>query len=979
MRVHPSRGVFQERKEEVEDWSPLERRLVESDGYSNSGARRRSFSYTKKHGQLLVKYSALLIKTIQSFSLFFFYILPRMLRLSSRVCGSYVLNQRVIGDWWQPRYRERAHNAAKEKLNAALQEGANDGRSPSPPGEADTAAKDDGASPLPSLSLYDANALVATFVSCHNTEDLSATLQYIREHLGQELTPFHFHALLRNFNHHRDMHNALQLLEVMVQSGTMTLETYARMADCIHVLSPPDTQARILQLVGLAQEAFGGQVMAEEAGSEGATTAMYSHNEEGRRAREAQEAAVSSPTESSMERSHFQTQSAPLLSSLLHHLSTAQHADAVASCFLVALWISALGVELSDWDVLNVLSTTVIHAEQFPRLCMLFGHFEGFAPGHVSVQAVLDRLSLLDEVSFKELSAATESAGSGSHSAGGASSAHDHFVSLVAAMRRSLTAVGGDGVLTAVVPFPLMNAQTNDMEELLLSALRPLMRDGVGAHRYNAGHLLHVLSLVSSTARDDLGAVQMLVRSIREQELQEQKLQQQDSGFVRSVDAATVPSSSSPSSSHVGVDKAKRDGGPAGEPFAVPVQHLLDMATLLNRTSASMLREVQQPLRGAIRRLVGELPDGPSGDGAADSWTAVSASCSPPIATARDLMKLSNYETQFLRTTAEAREVLRHAIDSGSATNSHGWLPRGTQLMFLQLAEFCCRHPPRNPKLTSAGLQERAKWACYLDARDTSLALFGSARQSRDSMKHLFYHDNQLPALRSDAVVAKDFADVHRIFFGSTIPPPSSSCASQMELQQALMRTRTTLPHTGSSEASVPRYLWDPAVYNPYPAAQLANNSAEFRNLDGSVRGAFTAAEIEQLDPALGEVARGEEEGEVTDASEFFVELWHALLDKTTSVGSNPVWYLQNTGMYLLLVRCLLHRLDWEAAVHLTRKMSQHTAYNYMMDHELTTIFREIGDPAGCLAFKVATKLFDGRIIKDGPTKRDRFHQEQFN
>jgi hypothetical protein len=922
-----------------------------------------------------------------------------MLRVSARACGSYLLNQRVIADWWQPRHRERMHNAAREKLSAALQESVSDDpRSPTPSGEGGAAMDATSAAhntAPPSLSLYDANALVSTFASNHNTEDLSATLQYIRERLGQELTPFHFHALLRNFSFHQDTHNALQLLEVMVQDGTMTLETYARIADCIHVLSPLDAQARILELIVLAQEAFGGLVMTEGAGSEGATTAMYSYNEEGRRAREVEAAGATGASASSALHEEarvgpsFKTLSAPLLSSLLYHVSTTENVNTVASCFLVALWIRALGVELSDWDVLVVLSSVLTHAEQFPRISALFGHFEGFAQGRVSVQAVLDRLSFMEEVRVPELLVEAGSAPDGITAA--ASAEPSYFVSLVEAMRRSLYAAGGERVLTATVELPFINAQMNDIEELVLVTLRPLMRDGVGAHRYNAGHLVHALSLVNSTARDDVGAVQMLVRSIQEQERQELQLQQQETatGLTdNSTNHSVTSTASSSASSRASAGERGKSGegmidGPASEPFAVPVHHLIDMGSVLNRMSATTLRELQRPFRGAIRRLVGELLSDTRAneDTAVVSWSTRCASFSPPVATARDLVKLSNYETQFIRTAAEAREVLRNAIDSGNAAGGHGRLPTNTQLMFFQLAEFCCRHPPRNPKLTPIGLEERAKWARYLDARDTSLALFGSARQSRDAMKHLFYHDNQLPALRTDAVVAKDFADIHRIFFGDAIPQPSSPLTSQAELQQALLRTRTTLPHTGSSDVVVPRYLWDPAVHNPYPAAQLANNSWECRGANGRVLGAFMTSEIHQRDPTQGGlmIAEAEEDGEEKDASEFFVEMWHALLDKTTAVGSNDVWYLQNTGMYLLLTRCLLHRLDWEAAVHLTRKMLQHASYNYMMDHELTTIFKEIGDPAGCLAFKVATKLFDGRITKDGQAKRNKFHQEQFS
>lgn len=917
-----------------------------------------------------------------------------MLRVSLRLGGPYLLNQRVVADWWQPRYRERMHEAAKKHLSAALQESA------AAETQHNTSASDNGregnsgdvnsdevlagsavaAPPPPPLSLHDANALVATFVTNHNTEDLSATLQYIRERLGEELTPYHFHSLLRSFNFHHDLHNALQLLDVMVHSGTMTLETYARMMDCVHVLSPPDAQTRVLQLVALAEEAFGGQVMVEVPGSEGDTIALYGTGEAAAAgggvsrglAAASSDAADASPAPS------LQTQSAPVLSSLLHHLSTTENNHTTVSCFLVALWIRALGIELSDWDVLAVLTTVVAHPEQFPRLCALFGHFTGFERGHVSVQAVLDRLVLLGEIDAEALTVdegegirdgRKSGSGSNTHRGGAAPSP---FVALVRAMHQSVRNAGGGAALTAVVPLSFINPQTSDLDALVWNTLRPLTRDGVGAHRYNAGHLLHALSLVKSSTGDDTGAVELLLRGLREQELQ---AAEQERLPTAEADMALAATSS--------LSAASNSGGNSGELFTVPMHHLADMGSLLTRLSTTTLRGVQRPFRASIRRLVNDLSERPTAldteeDGGSGGMRASQiASCCSPIPSARDLMKLSSYETQFIRTVAEAREALRHAIDSSNAPGSNGRLPRNTQLLLYQLAEFCSRHPPRNPKLTPAGLEERAKWARYLDARDTSLALFGSARQSRDSMKHLFYHDNQMPALRSDAVIARDFADVYRIFFGPSLPQPSSTVQSQAELQQRLLRTRTTLPHTGSSEAAVPQYLWDPAVYNPYPAAQLPNNTAAGHS-------AFSAAEVLQLDPALGEAAEdvvegGEEGGAGDAAAAFFVELWMALLDRTTPVGSNDAWYLQNTGMYLMLVRCLLHRLDWEAAVHLTRRMTQYAAYTHMMDHELTTIFREIGDPAGCLAFKVATKLFDGRITKDGHSKRESFQQEQFS
>ncbi|CAM40253.1 conserved hypothetical protein [Leishmania braziliensis MHOM/BR/75/M2904] len=930
-----------------------------------------------------------------------------MFRCSLATYGSYLLNQRLIADWWQAGQREEVHQAAKARLSAALEEV--EKRSSSAPKSSAARVDEDGGPSFsslgsrqrvdapphsPPLSLYEANGLVSTFVSSHNTQDLSATLQYIREQLREDLTPYHFHSLLRTFNYHHDVANALQVLEVMMHSGTTTLETYARMVDCVHCLSPPDVEARLLQLVALAQEAFGTHVMEDDAGSEAGTVAAYSFSGEGRQARET--AADVTGVDSSYPSSDAATskpaqlpRSAPVLSSLLYHCSTTSHRSTVASCVVVAIWIRAFGVELTDWDVLSVLSSVLTHTDEFPQFCAMFSSFDAHERGTVSVQAVVERLVLLGEVVWSGSSTTNEfmdehvessERGSFSDDKGKARakpSATSTLTSLVEAMQASLRAAGVDPA-SAVVSLPFVNAQTNSMEQLVAATLLPLIQTGVGPHYYNAGHLFHALSLVQSSMGDDTGAIQLLQRAACEQ--QRCTLAQEALGMTANSRVSTGESSgrltsfAEPSSS-LGVTHASAPA--TREPYSVSIHHLLDMGTLLSRVSATTLRDVQRPFHGALRHMMAGLSGRPTekpsdfSASPSSSWPSVVASCTPPVPCARDLVTVSSRETQFICTVSEARTVLRCAIDAGKAIGSHGRLPHSTQFMLMQLAELCCRHPPRNPKLTPAGLEERTKWGRYLDARDTSLALFGSAQHSRDSMKHLFYNDNQLPELRSEVVIAKDFADVHELFFGSASP----SSLSQAELQASLRRTRTTLPHTGSSAAIVPRYLWDPAVYNPYPAAQLAINTCEF-SMGSSEKGTqspFTLAEIHQTDAILGDDAEGD-----FDGSEFFVELWQTLLDKTTSVGSNEVWYLQNTDMFLLLLRCLLHRLDWETAAHLTRKMTQHANYTYLMDHELTTIFREIGDPAGCLAFKVATKLFDGRITKDGQTKRERFHQEQF-
>ena len=74
--------------------------------------------------------------------------------------------------------------------------------------------------------------------------------------------------------------------------------------------------------------------------------------------------------------------------------------------------------------------------------------------------------------------------------------------------------------------------------------------------------------------------------------------------------------------------------------------------------------------------------------------------------------------------------------------------------MLKMYAAMCARHPPRNCKLSPKGYEERLKFGFYVEARETALMLLGSGKESRDMMRHLFYHGNKLPSSRSlDGIV----------------------------------------------------------------------------------------------------------------------------------------------------------------------------------------------------------------------------------
>lgn len=846
-----------------------------------------------------------------------------MWRRSVPLAGSYITNQRVIADWWQPLYRENIQYRAKTRLDNVLAEWQEGLRHTGEGGSAALTEYSDGAdASLPSLpmTLYEANGHVSTFTAQRNTEDLSRVLQYVREGLGQNLAPYHYHALLRSFSYTQDKENAAQLLDVMVQNGESTMETYARVMDCLHCLAPADVLTRLLRINQLAQEAFGTLVFAEVAGSEGATVAAYGFGEE-------RQAALEEPNvlPGPSEEAEATRLSSPTLSSLLFHLANRTDCSPLAP-LLVAVWMRALGVPLGDWEYVNLLCCLLSRVEEFPRVRAVVATFHEFPEGSVSPRAVMERLEARGECSPSS----------------------SPMSAVVEAMRASLSASHVD--LDAPVVVGVVNLKTAGLENTVNKIVTQAEHSGgggLGSHRYSSSVLYHVLTLVHSTLHDETLAVRALRRALE----RESQLNAEDGG--------APPPALSPSSMTAEVEV---------EPFSVSFHHLNDTGGVLARCSSHVLEEVAPLYLRSARRLAVEAnqrqlqevseaamistyDDAVLGADGAQGRT-VRCLASPPVAPhVIDLNTCEGYAMTFIRTAEEARDVLRRAVASVERANVQtSRVPRASRVLFRQFAEFCAQHPLPNRKLTSTGLEERRKWGQYLDARDTALALFGSAQQARDSMKYLYYHDNQLPELRSASMVAKDVADVSAVFFpGTAAAGADNNGGAGTEADDVVQRwlmapaERTTLPHIRCSADPVPRHLFDPAVYNPYPHVMLKRSPCEVETIP----------------------------------DDLFLELWHAITDPAT--GTTDSWYVQSSEMYMALMRCLLYRLDWEAAAHLTAKMLECNSYSYLMDQELTTIFKEIGDPAGCLAFKVATKLFDGRILTDGQQKRDRRHQEVFS
>eukprot|EP00796_Vickermania_ingenoplastis_P005847 gene5847-4170_t len=1249
-------------------------------------------------------------------------------RAAGTLFGSYVLNARLVADWWQPFYREDTHSRAKERLQE-LQSSAwykyymhnrSRGRDPGTP--ASTGAEDDAtgsaaaadadellepttspeselpfemgdelgeaASPLVEESiaymtdqagedctpgdpfhvgenelphpaaaatttmgtasaaaaasssssssslpfippgpmhLYEANALVTTFTNQHNLDGLSSLLGYIREGLGQPLTPFHYHALLRVLAYRLEHAEALEVLEVLVDAGAeettttaaakdgegdlevkeederggnrgsplVTLETYARVMDLLHCLSPEDVLERLLRVVALAQERFsldmdvelpsllcgpssssaalpadGAHKVATDktsgrtmrlgvlwsrdcAGSEGATVAGFStQSEAGRMAaedphvmpgpladdmeEEAEEAArvlascsppshhTTTTTTTTLDRSAY---TSPPLTSLLHHLSTSTRFSALAP-LLVALWIRSLGLPLGDWDQMLLLHAILSKRSTFPFVSWCIGSFAaydnrrssppspssslqertGVGSGRVAPGWVLHQLEERKRTIIahhqKQTSTLHKAADSsvGKHTTPGGLAELEALTPLLLAMQDSLCKahVSMD---TPVDMGPWMNTGVVSLEGYVDGVLLAVERTGrgLGPHGYNPAQLHHMLTLLYSITRDNTSAVEMLRRSLEGRERwrraaaaihkthgAEADGNEDDAGRspgnmnggLSGPAAAMAAGRHAATGGLVAATSLHRGARPdtstayAGEPYHIPMQHLLDVGSLLDRVSRRTVRGIrdayttlaQETAADATRarqeaelllvssRSAKSLDTAPrvaaptsseveaeasdafsySNAAARSSPAALCASLSlavplslPPLA---DVTSCESYSIPMLESTADALAALRHVVSITNPTLTHQ--PRHIRLLYKQVALFCALHPRPNPKLTPAGLAARRKWMSYLEARDTALTLFGSVQRARDTMKDIFYKNYTLPAMRSAERVEEDVKETTALLARSSCfcnweagekrrkemedkkkrdgmtttggtaaqsmesnstndlnffedSPSSSSSATREETPKGgeesdalvpppppvldpslriaspptrpgaakkkgnaaadvstLAFLRQTVPHLGATPDMVPRYLYDPEVYNPYPHVLLRIPVVEQQTAGKDRHKAYH---------------RETEEEEEDDDVDLFAELWNTLM-QTEKVGSD-VWYLHNTDMFFTAAA---------AAVDLTLRVREKTSVTYRMDQAITGFFREIGDPAGCLAFKVATKLFDGRIMNEG-------------
>ena len=261
---------------------------------------------------------------------------------------------------------------------------------------------------------------------------------------------------------------------------------------------------------------------------------------------------------------------------------------------------------------------------------------------------------------------------------------------------------------------------------------------------------------------------------------------------------------------------------------------------------------------------------------------------------------------------ASTNAELNESWDRVVKETSYPFIVRSAKQMLRSMIVTASLHPPRNAKMDEHSEAERRKWFKYNESRDMALALFGGTAAGKDAMQALYMNQNRQAAVRNRDVVERDKADFMRLF---GVTP---------------MQHRITPPvvsvHPSVTDV-LPRHCYDKTIDNPFPHVRMAR-SADTRLLEDV---------FPRLQSHLRYLSKREDR-----------------------------FWLNDQETVLKLLRCYLHRLDWKGAASLVEDIKKHFEFNNVMDAELQRIFDEIGDPTGSIYFKMATNLFDGRIVETG-------------
>eukprot|EP00759_Apiculatamorpha_spiralis_P029402 PhF_6_TR31536/c0_g1_i2/m.46515 len=237
--------------------------------------------------------------------------------------------------------------------------------------------------------------------------------------------------------------------------------------------------------------------------------------------------------------------------------------------------------------------------------------------------------------------------------------------------------------------------------------------------------------------------------------------------------------------------------------------------------------------------------------------------------------------------------------------------------------DTCVKWTPPNLKLSKGSVQERFRWWLFNDCRDIGLVMWGAVPDINVKIRHLYQRNGMPEPVKSE----EDMRREARLFHD--LVDPSINPTHPVENNHAPFK-RTTKSILNLSHAHIPEHMTNSKTPNPYPHVVLNTLPSDLQH------------------------------------SDVFPWLW----ENVASIVSthNSLWYIQDRETTLRLVRCFLHRLDWEKAIQIMTGAVQSVGYNMKTDRELQSIFKEIGDPSGSVCFKLAAKVLEGDVGQRGKT-----------
>ena len=782
------------------------------------------------------------------------------------------------------------------------------------------------------------NHMLYTFSKNGMTDDLNSVLRFVKSARGTALTAYHLNFLMRCLAASREKQACVNLLHLMVEKEEVDVESVAIAVGALHSWNGRNRFSSIASLMrnvhcprvdGAAPSSSSPlesplpltQPWVVRTAYELSLFPLPKRVSLPHSPRQTPEFA-SAPADAHVfvRTSHLQ---APSVSSLLAAVATGP--EGVVAALVAAVWIRAAGAELSAFDFFHILSALARDADHFDEVRRVFCSERNAPPGYVTLAGVVARIAEHPDV--------VAGAADPRHSIPrDVRAAHE-----VACLARDSIERHCPAAATAPIHIGFLNRGAASAEDLVRHVFDEVhRRPTVGWAGESAVNIHHAYALMLTALRRDSLAGRELENFLRRLDERSVRLSAAAPGEQQTTPAAAAATATATATAPPPSTPRPRRRSLFATPFGGD-------ATAAAATSGGKPAAAAAAPSAPLAMSTAVAPPMFPGDDTAprprlNMWFPKDVGFRFPLMPRAVLEEIRPaYERMCALASDQGDDVdtwtcwalglpmlrrqeeVAKAVDRVVGALRDMEIEKSVRQMIRSLLQLFATLPlPRPATMTPSVLAERKKWGLYFESRDAALALFGQTKAGRDAMRRIFSDDGRLLPMRSRDVIASDVADVAEVF------------SIDVATGSRRLSTTTVL----GKLPQVPDHLSSPS--NPFPLTKLApgggggGGGATAKGNDGSAGG-------EDLFMRLHRVLHTQQD-----------QWWFAETD--------------TAGNYL---RCLLHRLDWQAAGDIATQITVKRGFQAALDSELQRIFEEIGDPAGAMCFKFATKFIDGRIIEE--------------